>query len=250
MPNPEDSAPSGPVRDAQFAATSWTLVMAARQAGSPEAGAALEKLCESYWYPLYAYVRRKGNDPDKAQDLTQEFFYRLIRENYLGAVDRRRGKFRSFLLTFLKHFLSDQRDRAKAQKRGGGRALISLEEMAAEERGWAEPQDGATPEHLFERRWAHALLEQAVRRLRAEYVDNHKGELFDVLKDIQPGERGELSYAEIGARFGLTEQAVKNAVHRLRRRHREILRDEIAQTLNDASEIEGEIQHLMAVIAR
>jgi len=233
-----------------FATTHWSVVLAAKRQEGPIAEAALERLCRVYWPPLYGYIRRQGYGAAAAQDLTQEFLSRLIHREWLNHLQDQRGKFRSFLLAFLRHFLSDQRDLARAQKRGGGKELISLDQMADEEKSWAEPVDRLTPEQVFERRWAQALMERAVDRLRGEYADRGKMALYEVLKDVQPGEHGAQTYEDIGGRFGMSEQAVKNAVHRLRRRHREILREEIAQTVTQPSEIEEEIQHLMAVLAR
>src|SRR6185295_18010077 len=172
MPLPEDNLTPTPGATpatgygAQFAPTSWTDVLAAQRGGSDEASAALEKLCRAYWYPLYSYLRRKGYDPHKAQDLNQEFFYRLIKENYLGAVDRRRGKFRSFLLAALNHFLSNQRDHERAAKRGGGQVLISLDDTDAEARFRHEPASDLSPEKIFERNWFLTLFDQALQHLR------------------------------------------------------------------------------------
>lgn len=238
-----------PTERGWFTTTHWSVVLAAKAEDTKLASAALETLCRSYWPPLYTFIRRQGYGVEDAQDLTQEFLSRFVQNEWLKRLEDRRGKFRSFLLTYLKHFLSDQRDRAKAQKRGGGRPLISLEAMAEEEKTWAEPQDGRTPEQAYERRWALALLEHAVRRLQAEYEKSGNGPLYAFLKDLQPGERGEHSYLNIGRELGLSEQAVKSAVYRLRHRHREILREEIAQTLNEPHEVEEEIQHLMTVLS-
>jgi RNA polymerase sigma-70 factor (ECF subfamily) len=169
-----------------FATTHWSVVLAAKQREGPHAEAALERLCRIYWPPLYGYIRRQGYDAEAARDLTQGFLSRFIHKEWLNHLQDRRGRFRSFLLAFLKHFLSDQRDRERAQKRGGGRALISLDQMAEEERAWAEPVDHLTPEQVFERRWAQALMERAVQRLRDEYAERDKTALYEVLKDIQP----------------------------------------------------------------
>jgi RNA polymerase sigma-70 factor (ECF subfamily) len=199
---------------------------------------------------VYAYIRREGRVPADAQDLTQEFFRRFIEKEWLEHLQHQRGKFRSFLLTFLKHFLSDQRDRANAQKRGGGQALISLDEMADEERHAFARSDSLTADQVFERRWAQTLMERSVGRLRQEYVDAGKGNLFDQLKDLEPGERGARSYVEIGARFGLSEAGVKSAVHRLRLRHRDLLRREIASTLDSSEDVDEEIRQLMRALGQ
>ena len=166
----------------QFAATRWTVVLAAGQAASPQAGRALEELCRAYWYPLYAYVRRRGYDVHEAEDLTQEFFARLLAKHYLADVDRTKGKFRSFLLASLKHFLANEWDRAHAAKRGGGQPLLSLATRTAETRYRSEPADELDPEKLLERQWALALLDQVLDRLQAESVADGKGEQFDQLK--------------------------------------------------------------------
>lgn len=233
-----------------FATTHWSVVLAAKQMEGTVAEAALERLCRVYWPPLYGYIRREGYDVETARDLTQEFLSRFIHKESLNHLQDQRGKFRSFLLTFLKHFLSDQRDLRRAQKRGGGKALISLDQMAAEERAWAEPADHLTPEQVFERRWAQTLMERAVDRLRAEYAERGKAAMYELLKDIQPGERGELTYADVAARLGTSEQAVKNAVHRLRRRYAQFLRDEIAKTVAEPWEVDEELRHLMTIFAR
>ena len=232
-----------------FQTTHWSVVLAAKDQDSPRAEEAMEKLCRAYWSPLYAYIRREGHGVAEAQDLTQEFFARLLAKGYLRHL-RQEGRFRSFLLTFVKRFLSDERDRAGAQKRGGGKALVSLDEMSAEERSLHEPLTALSPDQLFERRWAETVMERALVRLREEYQAQGKTALFDQLKDLQPGEHAEVSYAEIGARLGLAEGSVKSAVHRLRGRHREMLREVIAQTLRDPAEMEEEIQHLIAVLGR
>jgi len=231
-----------------FATTHWSVVLAAKDSDSA-AARALEQLCRDYWRPIYAYIRRDGRGPADAQDLTQEFLSRFIEKDWLGHLQDRRGKFRSFLLTFLKHFLSDARDRANAQKRGGGLTFISLDELAEEEHHFFEPRDPLTPDQVFERRWAQTLMARAVARLRQEYVDDRKEELFDQLKDLQPGSRSEQNYVEIGARLGMSEGAVKSAVHRLRLRHRDLLRQEIGNTIEDAKDVDGEIQHLIQVLS-
>ena len=252
-PQPEDNTPAGATPatgyGAQFAPTSWTDVLAAQRGGSPEASAALEKLCSTYWYPLYAYLRRKGHDPHKAQDLNQEFFYRLIRENYLGAVDRRRGKFRSFLLAALNHFVSNQRDHDRAAKRGGGQALLSLDDTDAENRFKLEPASGLSPEKIFERNWFLTLFDQALARLREEQTAAGRAELFDELKlfiveDAEPGD-----YNAAAARVKMTPNAVAVTVHRLRERYKKLVHEEVVRTVADPSEIEEELRRFFAVLA-
>jgi RNA polymerase sigma-70 factor (ECF subfamily) len=231
-----------------FQTTHWSVVLAAKQSDGLLADAALEKLCRAYWQPLYAYIRREGYDTHDAQDLTQEFLTRFIQKEWLSHLQDQRGKFRSFLLAFLKHFLSDERDKAGAQKRGGGKTLVSLDDTSAEERYLGETANGLSPDQIFDRRWAEIIIDRTLTRLREEYVASGKSALFEQLKDIQPGEHGESSYAEIGARLGLAEGTIKSAVHRLRRRHREILREEIAQTVARPKEIDEEIRNLLAVL--
>ena len=224
-------------------------MLAAKESDSASASEALEKLCRSYWPPLYAFIRREGYDEAEAKDLTQEFFFRLIDRAFLQHLRHQRGKFRSFLLTFLKHFLQEQRGRAGAQKRGGGKVVLSLDELSENGSYLNEPIDGFSPDQVFERRWAQTILQVALNRLREEHVRSGKETLFDLLKDFQPRESGAPTYAEIGARFGLTEAAVKSAVQRMRARHREILREEIANTVSRPDEIEEEIRYLRKVLS-
>lgn len=248
MSTPESASPTPAGR--VFVTTHWSVVLRARDKDSPDSEAARERLCRTYWPPLYHYLRREGHSPHDAQDLTQEFLSRFLHRDGLDHLQDQRGKFRSFLLTFLKHFLSDQRDRANAQKRGGGQQLISLDACAAEERDALGPVDGLSADQLYDRRWAQAVMAEAARRLREEYAANGKAALFDELKDIQPGERGESSYAEIGARLGLAKGTIASAVHRLRKRHREIVREEIAHTVARPEEIDDEIRNLLAVLSQ
>ena len=232
-----------------FGTTHWSVVLAAGAGDSAAAMAALEKLCQAYWYPLYAYLRRRGYGPEDAQDLTQGFFMRLVQRNYPAQADRAKGKFRSFLLLTLNHFLSDERERATARKRGGGQMFVSLDDPASEDRYRLEVPDDLTPEKLFERRWAQTILDQALARLRAEFVAEGKTECYEVLKAFEPGEQKTISYAEAAAQLGVTESAVKSMIHRLRERHRELVREEIAQTVATAAEVDEELRHLIAVIS-
>lgn len=210
----------------------------------------MEKLCRAYWPPLYAFIRREGYAVAEAQDLTQDFFSRLLSKDYLQHLRHREGKFRSFLLTLLKHFLSDERDRAGAQKRGGDRPFLSLDEMTAEERHLVEPRNELSPDQIFERRWAQTVFVRGLHRLREEYAADGRADLFHELKDLQPGQHGERSYAEIAAKLGLAEGTIKSAIHRLRKRHREILREEIAQTVAAPEEVDGEIRNLLVILSR
>ena len=232
-----------------FASTHWSVVLAAKASDTSAAAEALEKLCRTYWPPLYAFIRREGYDEAEAKDLTQEFFLRLIDREFLQHLRHQRGKFRSFLLTFLKHFLSEQRGRARAQKRGGGKTIVSLDEIAEDGSYLNEPVDSLSPDQVFERRWAQTILQLAVSRLREEYVAAGKEALFETLKDFQPRETGAPSYSQIGERFGITEAAVKSAVQRMRTRHREILRQEIANTVMRPDEVDEEIRYLRQVLS-
>jgi RNA polymerase sigma-70 factor (ECF subfamily) len=230
-----------------FATTRWSLIVAARGGDSPPARQALAELCRVYWYPLYAYVRRRGHDHETAQDLTQDFFARLLEKNDLAAVDPARGRFRSFLLAACQHFLANRHDRDHALKRGGGRTLLSIDFGDADRRYGNEPAHEQTPERLFERRWALALLDQVLNRLRDEYESGDKGALFAGLKGHLTGATT-TSHAAAAAALGLSEGAVKVAVHRLRKRYRDLLREEIAQTLDDPAQIGDEIRALFQAL--
>ena len=231
-----------------FASTRWSLVAAAGQHGSPESEAALATLCQLYWYPLYAYARRRLPSVLDAQDLTQEFFAELMEKNYLQGADPQRGKFRSFLLSAFKHFLAKQRDRAQANKRGGARQHLPLDFQVGERRYSLEPADHVTPDMLYERRWALTLLEQTLAQLRQEFTSAGKERLFDCLKTTLLGEGPQQPYARIAEELGMSENAVKVAVHRLRRRYQELLRAEIAQTVNSAEEVDDELRDLFAAV--
>ena len=239
---------ASPVSAFKFTTTHWSVVVMAQEPDSPQAAEALERLCRTYWYPLYAYVRRQGHTPEDAQDLTQEFFARLLEKNYLAQVAREKGKFRSFLLAALRHFLSDQQDRAKAVKRGGAADCVSLDAQSAEERYRLEPVNGMDAGKLYERRWAMTLLEQALTRLRDESVAAGRPELFERLRDFVAGE-SEDSCGAVAAQLGLTESAVRAALHRLRRRYRELVREAVAQTVADPAEIDAELRYLIAVLS-
>lgn len=232
-----------------FATTRWSLVAAAG-GGSPEdRRLALAELCQSYWYPLYAYVRRRGHSADESQELTQEFFLQLIEKDSFRVAERQRGKFHSFLLASLNHFLANQWRDARAQKRGGGRPLLSLDFAAGESRYRAEPAHDLTPERVFERRWALELLERALARLRDNYERLGKLPLYEQLKPCLAGAEEAPTYHEAAERLCMTESAVKVAVHRMRERCRRVLRDEIAQTVADPAEVDDELRHLFDVLS-
>src|SRR5262245_46417548 len=224
------------------------MVLAAGDASSPKAQAALEALCRGYWYPLYAYVRRKGYAAEDAQDLTQEFFARLLTRNFLTVADRNKGKFRSFLLGSLEHFLAREWTKAHAQKRGRAQSAFSLDEKDAEDRYLIEPAHDLTPEKIFDRRWATTLLDQAMRQLQDECISNQKGDLFSKVECLLSGEKSEKSYSQVAAELNMGESAIKMAVHRLRQRYGELIRAEIAQTVTTAEEAEEELQFLFSVL--
>jgi RNA polymerase sigma-70 factor (ECF subfamily) len=233
-----------------FATTHWNVVLAAKQSEQPARAAALETLCATYWPPLYAYIRRDGRDAMEAQDLTQEFFARLLARDYLQHLHHQEGKFRSFLLAYLKNFLSEQRRKAGAQKRGGGQVFVSLDATAGEEGYLLEPVDELTPDQVFERRWAQAVVQRALDRLGEEYATRGQTALFRRLQDYQPGEPGGQSYAQLGEEFAMTEAAIKSAVQRMRQRHRELLRAEVAQTVTRPEEIEEELRYFRTVLGQ
>ena len=229
----------------RFATTQWNVVLTARDGNDAQARRALEALCESYWYPLYAYVRRRGHSADEAADLTQAFFADLLGRDFLGGIDRSKGRFRSFLLASLEHFLSRERDKATALKKGGGVRPVPLDAREAEDRYKLEPEDRRTPEMLFERRWGLTVLERAMERLRAEFAD--QPERFERLRPSLTGAEPD-KYSEVAGALGMSETAVKAAVHRLRQRYGRLLRDEIAETVADPAEVDAEVRHLLAVV--
>jgi RNA polymerase sigma factor (sigma-70 family) len=237
-----------PFKNSGFVTTHWSVVMAAGQGDSSQAADALEQLCQTYWYPLYAYVRRQGHKPQDAEDLTQEFFTRFLAKEYFGRADPALGRFRSFLLACLKNFLAEQGRQARRLKRGGGQTIVSWDSHAAEERYGLEPMDPMTPEQLYDRRWALTLLETVLARLGEEQSTAGKERVFAQLKDCLWGQTHETSYGEIAERLGITEGAVKVAVHRLRRRLRDLLREQVAQTVASGADVEEELRHLIGAI--
>lgn len=232
-----------------FATTHWSVVLAAGQGDSAPARRALETLCRAYWYPIYVYVRRKGHGPDEAPDLTQEFFAQLIAKEQLLLADRGKGKFRTFLLAMLDRFLARQWTRAHRQKRGGQFVFISLDQQMPEERYRLEPIDKDTPEKKFQRQWALTVLEQAMNALERECHDNGKRALFCEARELLSSERDGPAYVEIARRLHMGEGATRMAVHRLRRRYGELLRNEIAQTVAEPEEIEDEMRLLLSVVS-
>lgn len=243
-PTEVGSAQDGPVA---FATTHWSVVLEA-QSESPAAQEALEKLCRTYWWPIYGFVRRHGYSPEEAQDLTQGFFALLLERRDLDAVRREKGRLRSYLLASLKNFLAKAHRRAMTVKRGEGRALVSLDELLARERADLEPADTLTADRIFERRWALTLLEQVLTRLESEYRSAGNAKLFDCLKESLSDEPGRRSQAGVAAELGMTEHAVKQAFHRMRQRYRQLLHDEIAQTVAVPGDVEDELRHFISVL--
>jgi len=238
-----------PPGTSRFATTHWSVVLAAGDSSSPQHEQALNTLCQTYWFPLYAYLRRRGHDRHQAEDWTQAFFVQMLDKSSLGGVSPKPGKFRSFLLTALKNFVSDEHDRARAVKRGGTQKTLSMNFETAESQYTLEPTDELSPERLFERAWALTVLEQTMDRLEAELANANKKELFDFLRVYVCGEPTTVTYRNVAARLNMTENAVKVTVHRLRRRYRELLRNEIAQTVLTEDQVDEEISYLFAAVA-
>jgi len=230
-----------------FTTTHWSVVLEA-QSESPAAQEALEKLCRTYWRPIYGFVRRQGADPEQAKDLTQGFFALILERRDFDAVRKEKGRLRSYLLTSLKHFLTNEHQRAMAIKRGEGQQLVALEQLCEDERGGFEPADTSTAEQIYERRWALALLNQVLIRLGEEYRTARNVVLFDRLKAVLTDEPDHVSQAQIANELGMTENAVNQAFHRLRKRYRELLREEVAHTVMEPREIEDELRHLVIVL--
>jgi RNA polymerase sigma factor (sigma-70 family) len=242
---PESEATS---RAGAFAVTRWSVVLAAADQQCPESDAALELLCGTYWYPLYAFARRMGRSPDDAAELTQEFFVRLLEQDFLNKADPERGKFRSFLLTVFKRFLLNEHDRDQAQKRGGGTRRFFIDASVGEHRYAFEPADDWTPEAVFERRWALTVLDQVMQRLEQAFHERNKPELFDLCRPHLVGGEQSTSYAEIAVQLKMSEAAVRVAVHRMRVLYRELLAAEIAGTIDEDESIVEEMNCLRAAI--
>lgn len=246
-----DEAQSGaadPGRD--FRTTHWSVVLSAREHWSVQSTEALERLCRTYWYPIYVFVRRRGYGPHEAEDLTQGFFTKLLEKNYLEAADRGKGKFRTFLLTALTRFLANEWDRGRAQKRGGGHATFSLDELAPPGMEAYDPPSDETPEHLYERQWAEAVLQQVLVRLRDEFDGAGRTGMFEELKSFLLEEKGAVTYSEAANRLKLSLSALKSSIFRLRQRYRDLLREEISNTVASPTEVEEEIRYLLSVLSR
>ena len=235
--------------EARFTTTHWSVVLAAGNQSSPDYTRALSTLCRTYWYPLYAYLRRQGFDRHQAEDYTQSFFAGLLERHSIGKADPEQGKFRSFLLASLTHFLADEWDRSQAQKRGGERKVLSLDIEDGETRYTREPADNLSPEKLFKRYWALMVLRQAMVRLKTEFATANKQHLFDNLKIYLTAQLDSISYRDAAAKLDMTEGAVRVAVHRLRQRYGELVRQEIAQTVTSPDQVDEEIHELFAALS-
>lgn len=242
----EPQAVPSQVEYGRFATTHWSVILAAQDLSSPQAGEAMEKLCLTYWLPLYAFVRQRGYGPEDAQDLTQEFFTRFLKKNSLGQAEQARGKFRNFLLVSLKNFLADEWDHHQAEKRGGGARLISLEDWNPEREYLLEPAGAQTPDQAYDRRWAYTVLDQAALRLRQEYAAAGKAVLYEQLMNFLSAEAE--TYAAAAARLGVPENSLKSLVHRLRQRKQELIREVIADTVAGPAEVDEELRELIAVL--
>jgi RNA polymerase sigma-70 factor (ECF subfamily) len=233
---------------ADFRTTHWSVVIRAGQGDSGAAREALEELCRRYWYPLYCYARRRGYSPEDAQDLTQEFFARLLAKEGLASVDRGKGKFRSFLLASMNHLLANEWNRSQRQKRGGGCVHFSMDVAAAEARYQFEPSDQDTPETIFERRWAETLIDAVTRRLQAEFVEAGMAQRFESMKVFLLAGEEPGSYAEVADKMGISEGAARSAIYRMRQRYGELFRSELAETVASSQELEEELRHFLTIL--
>lgn len=234
---------------AEFQTTHWSVVLLVGGACESAAQQALEELCRAYWFPLYAYVRRQGQRPEDAQDLTQEFFSRFLERGNFERADPGRGRFRTYLLTCLKRFLNEEWRRANRQKRGGGRFALPATLQDAELRLAVEPSDQLTPDRLYDRRWVEALLERVLVRLRRDYESTGRTTVYAQLQQFLWGPQTEISYVEMGRLLQMNEGAIKVAVHRLRQRYRELLREEVAHTVERPEQVDEELRHMLSVFA-
>lgn len=249
MSGSDGNSASARAKSSWFATTHWSVVLAAGQASSPNAQEALEKLCGTYWFPLYAYVRRKGHSPEDAQDLTQAFFAMFLKKNSLSQARRERGRFRSFLLISLQHFLAHEWEKARAAKRGGASRPLPWDQTSAESSYQLEAASELTPDKVFEKRWALALFQQALTRLHEEFTVSGKDELFEQLKGFLTEDSSDRGYAGVASRLSMSPSAVAVAVHRLRKRYGELVREELAHTVTSPDEIEDEMRHLISLMS-
>lgn len=245
MPQSDEGGIPAAHRNQQFTTTHWSVVLTAGADDSSRGQVALQTLCQTYWPPIYGYLRWMGYDSADAQDLTQDYFALLLRKNLAGRADPQKGRFRSFLLHTLKQFVSDQRSKSRAQKRGGDAPIVSLDVETEESRGLPDPATHASPDRAFDRRWVEIVLDRVKSQLQHEYTRSGRRELFDRLKSFQPGEQPECSQEEAAQQLSLSLPAVKSAIYRLRRRHGELLREEIAQTVSHPDEVQEEIRYFI-----
>jgi RNA polymerase sigma-70 factor (ECF subfamily) len=245
VPAPEQPTEPAGQPAGVFATTHWSVVVRAGDSGSPEAASAMERLCRTYWYPLYVFVRRKGYGHEDASDLTQAFFAKFLEKRYLRSVDESLGKFRTFLLTSMTHFLANEWDKSQAQRRGGGMHVFSLDETAADQRYLLEPADNNTPETLFDRRWAETVMGVVLDRLAAETEEKR----FEVLKRFLLEDKVAVSYEEVSGPLGMSVSAVTSAIHRMRGRFRALLFEEVANTVEKPEDVEQELRHLLAALS-
>ncbi|MES2924879.1 MAG: sigma-70 family RNA polymerase sigma factor [Verrucomicrobiota bacterium] len=246
MPDPSATDAPQPL----FLTTRWSIVLGARDRASSSGMLALESLCLAYWYPLYVFVRRQGHGAHDAQDLTQAFFARLLEKDYLQSVEPEKGRFRTFLIVAMKRFLLNEWDKLRTQKRGGNVLHLPLDTGLAESRYLNESSETLPADQVFERRWALTLLEQAMARLRSDYVNSGREVEFEHLKTSLTAERGEVSYREIAAALQMTEGAARVALHRLRKRFREVFREEIANTVSTSAEVDDEVRYVVGILSR
>jgi RNA polymerase sigma factor (sigma-70 family) len=245
----EHTTPAGSSPQDTFATTHWTAVISAGQRATPQSENALAELCGNYWYPLYAYVRRRGYSREDAEDLTQSFFARFLERNYLDGLSSEKGRFRAFLLASLKNFLANEWHKSRRQKRGGVTPPLSLDWQSADTRYQIDIPDHLTPDRIYDREWALALLERVITRLRGECVAANKTQLFDQLKPFLTADKSAVPYPQVAVALNMAEGAVRVSVHRLRRRYRELLRDEISRTLSDPAQVPDEMQALLSAFA-
>jgi len=249
MPLSETKASGETAQASWFTTTHWSVVLAAGESPSPKSWEALEVLCRTYWQPLYAFIRRRGANPHEAQDLTQGFFHQFLERDALAGVRPEAGKFRSFLLVCLKNFLANERERAHAQRRGGNKPQVHLDGVDAERRYSLEPSDRLTPEKVFERSWAYAVIEKTIAEQRRECSEQDKSALFQDLQGFLPGGQSTISRAELAARRGVSVGAIDVAIHRLRRRFGELLRRQVAQTVRTEAEVDEELRYLISLLS-
>lgn len=250
MPDTDSGSASSCPDGHWFATTHWSVVLRAKRGGSPQSEVALDELCRRYWTPVYVFIRRKGHQQEDAKDLTQAFFERFVEKDYVRAADSSKGRFRTLLLTAVSRFLVNEWERSYAQKRGGGTLHISLNDCLAQEGGWLdEPAETSTPETLYQRSWAETVLKTVLRRLRDELKGNGQENRFDLLKSFLAGEQSDLPTGELAVRLGVSESTVYSLVHRLRCRYGELLRQEVAHTVDSPKEVEDELRHLLSALS-